>query len=664
MSYKQVVLRDNPISYWPFDGSSSIRTYATLLQEYEDYQGYLDNEANYGVDKGSLVIEDVSNSGNHGAFTLGEPIFDGILPVVTNASYEENTAGCKIIDTSEIKITNIADSYDMFYHGTEELEFSIEFWISFDTPPKSENDILTIQGTDGVIGKIYADNDKIFFTVFGVNKNTADSVQYIVSKQITSWESQLHVYATYSKRSINIYVNSSNGTSQKLSSNFIFSIEFADRDKIKYFIGPAAVDNHYVINHFAFYDYILPQGVIQYHIIWGTNDAQPESFSRETTSSYFDIVDNESMFAYKQNFAEPYAYRLGIIDNLVTDKTGITFLTNDAGTSQTGTWKFVIPSSAYSNLKGARISWDTGMASNVISNTDKHAMFEISLDNGSTWTAINNGEPIIKFLNSDSNIYPDIHFRITLFVADSSDEYLPRVDNIIVALYKDLSILSDDGGYVLQPRILGAVQNTFTTRKDKLNILSRSNNFGIKTGKLNSLVSVSTTNPSKAYQAVEFWYRCDEFTDQKTQVILDVEDSKEYIFLSSIDFNIYQYGLSKLYINGVEITESLEIQVGETYHIVAIFDSLKNNTLCLGGSKNENQYTNATYGYITMYPDAISSNDILNRYRSYLSSFAAIWTHQEGENTIAHIREYSGQSTDYNSGKPILTYTSPQNNLI
>jgi len=44
MSYKQAVLRDNPIAFWPLNGTSSLRTYATILLEYATYQDWLSAE--------------------------------------------------------------------------------------------------------------------------------------------------------------------------------------------------------------------------------------------------------------------------------------------------------------------------------------------------------------------------------------------------------------------------------------------------------------------------------------------------------------------------------------------------------------------------------------------------------------------------------------------
>ena len=63
MSYKHAVLKDDPISLWLLDGTSSLRTYGTILLEYATYQDYLNNESTYLQEVGSTTIEDSSAYG-------------------------------------------------------------------------------------------------------------------------------------------------------------------------------------------------------------------------------------------------------------------------------------------------------------------------------------------------------------------------------------------------------------------------------------------------------------------------------------------------------------------------------------------------------------------------------------------------------------------------
>ena len=81
MSYKQTVLRDDPVAYWPLTGTTNLRTYATILEEYQTYQEWLNAEGTYGFQPGSFYFEDVSVNKNHAAVSFGTqlPTFQDIV---------------------------------------------------------------------------------------------------------------------------------------------------------------------------------------------------------------------------------------------------------------------------------------------------------------------------------------------------------------------------------------------------------------------------------------------------------------------------------------------------------------------------------------------------------------------------------------------------------
>jgi hypothetical protein len=118
MSYQQAVLRDNPMGFWLLDGSSTLRTYATLLLEYATYQDYLDNESTYLQEIGSMYLKDSSAynnnlnatnnyNGNSAAYTLGAPNFQDVMTLITHANYDTQYNGCRINDNIGIDILNI-----------------------------------------------------------------------------------------------------------------------------------------------------------------------------------------------------------------------------------------------------------------------------------------------------------------------------------------------------------------------------------------------------------------------------------------------------------------------------------------------------------------------------------------------------------------------------
>lgn len=656
MSYKQAVLRDNPIAFWPLNGVSTERTYATILIEYLTYQDWLNAEPDYNGSV-TFTLEDISTNGNHGAFTIGSPNFVDILPLVTLSNYDTSSAGCKINSSSEIGISNISQLYNMFYNGTENLTFGMEFWISFDSNPATNNQVFFVEYGGIKVAEIVINNDKIYFTVNGKDKYTGADMEYTTFKQVQSWESQAHIFAYYDKGTIGVSVNSFEGGQITVPKNFQFDNDPVYGKQTFYKIGPSGTLNNFVINDLAFYDYVLTTNQIRSHMVWGTNDAKPLSYTQQTSGYSFDIQDFETMFAYKKLFVSPITYQEGTSSNLKSDGTGLT-LTTGTG-AETGTWTYTIPSSGFPKISGAKIAWDSATSDNSTLSPNNYVKVEFSTDNGSTWTQAKNGLPIVRF-SSDSSVYPVIIVRATLHTSNSSSSYLPRLDNLFIGIYKDLSIYSDSGAYLLSPRKGTNAFDTYTIKSNKFNILARSNNFGISLAAAdgsNSVAAIYPQDQAPPYQTIEFWYRYDSISSTRLQFIVDTLGTQASIYFSSGDSGVVQSGFSSVYINGLELSTVKSLTQGETYHFVCVYPQQIRNTVYLGGNGQLTQYSKGTYGYISIYPTALSQTDAQNRYLSYLTS--SVSTIGDTVNPIGSLSEYAGASTDYNGGSPILSYQSP-----
>ena len=655
MSYKQAVLRDNPTAFWPLNGVSTERTYATILLEYLTYQDWLNAESSYGAASATFTLEDISSNGNHGAFTIGSPNFIDILPLVTLSSYDTSRAGCKINSVSEIGISNISQLYNMFYNGTEHLSFGIEFWISFDKNPATDNQVFFVEYGANKIVKINVKNDEIAFTINGKDKFTGADLEYTTYKQVQSWESQSHIYAYYDKGTIGINVNSFGGTPVTVPTNFQFDNDPGYGKQIFYKIGPSGSLNSFVINDLAFYDYNLSVDQIRSHMVWGTNDSKPKLQSQSTSSYFFDIQDFENMFAYKKMFSNPLKYQEGAAINLISDNTGLTLQRTSTAASGTGTWTYSVPTSGLTNLSGMKVGWDSATSDDTVNSPDRYVKIEISLDNGTTWSQVQNELPIFKF-DSNASAYGLLLVRATIHTSDTSQSLLPRLDNMFIGVYNDLSIYSDSGAFLLAPR----TTDTYTIKTNKFNILSRSKNFGInlaETDGNNSIAAIYPQPQSPSYQSLEFWFRYDSISQTQTQFILDTVGGNGYVYFSAEDGGVVQNGFSSVYINGIELSAIRSLTLGETYHFVCVYPQVMKNTIYLGGSSDLTQYSQGTYGYLTIYTYPLTQIDAQNRYLAYLTSNVGVLN--QNDSSIGTIAEYAGSSTDYNGGSPILAYTSP-----
>ena len=312
MSYKLRVLNDSPLGFWQINTLNGLFYNSPGVNYNASNELYNSIEANYFDDL--TYNYNVANQNITSVISIND-----VLPVVTSSNNDGFIQGAKVLSTSQIDILNSNNKYKMFYQGTEDLPYSIEFWLSFDNNPPVDNNIITITSSSATAGKISVNNDKIYFTVYDSN-NTA----YTVSKQVTTWDSQNHILATYSKGHLNILVNSIADNSLTLPDNFLFLVSTADASNVKYSIGPASASSPFIMNSLAFYDYALSNNLIKSHMVWGTNDSSPQTYVKQTSGYFFDIKDNESMFSYKKDFKNVANYKQGFINNLITDSNGLT----------------------------------------------------------------------------------------------------------------------------------------------------------------------------------------------------------------------------------------------------------------------------------------------------------------------------------------------------
>jgi len=647
MSYKYRVLADAPVGYWRLN-KYVVSTYDDAELSYDE-PGYLYNQ----VLSNRLYDETVTM--NQGFVSHGSSaIFLDVLPLTTSGTNPVDFAGCKVTDTTCLKVRNRPNKYKMFYSGTENLSFAMEFWLSFDDAPSVQNDIITIKTLNETSAQVYAIGDKLYFTVDDRVKS------YTAYKQILRWDSQLHVMISYTSRKIQVTVNGISGDAVNLPSSFVFGLDNTSSMDVDYQIGPAPAGKHFIINDLAFYDYVLSDNLIRNHMVWASNDSKPQQYVKETSGYFFDIEDSELMFDFKKSFFTEVDYQEGISDNLVADKTGLTIARTSTAEVATGTWTYTIPTSTYTKVYGGKISWNSGSTDNSVDSPQEYVKVEISYDNGSTWKQVTNGYPAVQFDDDSTFVYPNIIVKVTIKSADTTDVYQPRIDNLVIGIYKDLSVFSDFGAFALAPREGSYIGDTYSIKTNQFNIMARSKNFGIKLDTVDGKNSVAVIKPqqqSSGYKTLQFWFRWDESTTDPIQHILDTVGDSYFIYINEDTGTVDQAGFAAVYVNGIDITsQNREITKGELYHFVCVYTDTLNNEIYLGGNEFLTGYCRATYGFIALYPNAFTQTEAQNRYLSYLTSNTQ--SVGLGLNSVGSVVEFSGGSTSFNEGQPFFTYTT------
>ena len=640
MSYKQSILRDDPISFWPLDGESTLRTYATLLLEYATYQDYLNNESSYLKELGSVTIQDVSNFGNHASFTLGSPNFQDVMTLVTHASYDTNLSGCKITENIGVDVLNL---YGAFQKGNEQQAFGIEFWALIPTVQNTQFNIMDLHAGANQRMQIYIQNDSIYFKIYFSNGTSVTT-----RKQVYSWDEPIHVFAVTKDRNINIYVNGI--TDETIT--FDKSLTYYSDQYTRFGVGPASAGKYFTVNDLAFYDRKLSVNEIKNHMFWAHRDSSPIMHSNQTDVSHFSFDKTTGQSIFSKQFNNQFAYNEGTLSNIVTDLTGITLPKTTSSTPAIGTWTYSFAISSYSNFAGIELSWDTG--SYNVSGSDNYITVSVSYDGGTTYYPVTNKRNFPYFLSSyTSALSGQGLIKVTLYSSDTSTGDQPRIDNLAIDLYSSITEISDSGLFQIYP----ASSTTYMIKKDDSNILSRSTNLGIRfsaqdPGSKPGYAIISPIN-NATYQSVEFWMRY----DGSGSAILDTSVSPTDLYIDQ--YNVLQNTVSgsTLYVNGVNRNSSpITLSNGEVYHVVLVYSTAQSNNILLNGSYDVSVYpSEASYGYITLYPTATNLSTVQSRYLSFIAVQTGVA--RDSVTSIGSIIEYSGTSSQINNGDAVIYHT-------
>jgi hypothetical protein len=651
MSYKQAVLRDNPLSFWPLDGNMSSRTYSFLTLTYPTYQAYLSAEANYAQEL-LTQIQDASNYGNHGAVTSGTLSFQDVAPLISHSTTDTNFNGCFINSSIGFSIANNYgpnfSAGGFFQKGYEQKTFAMEFWLLMPGALNLTCNIINLQAGANNRMQVYTNNDFIYFTVYFSNGSSVTT-----KKQIYSWDYPLHIFAIVKDKKISIYVNNLSDETVSIPTSYQF---YSDSSTV-FNVGPASTSAYFTINGLAFYDRVLSTNEIKNHMFWAHKDSNPVSYSNQTNVSHFSFDNNSGQLLFSKQFTTSNLFNQGILSNVITDKSGITLASTSAPSAVVGTWTYPFNFSSYPNFAGIQLTWDTASYTNMISNSvvaNKYATVSVSYDNGLTYYNVANGKTFPYFLsNYGSSFGGQCLIKVTMYSSDTSTGYQPRIDNLNISIYSDISEVSDSGLFQISP----ASSTTYMIKKDYSNILSRSKNLGIRFSAQDPGAkpgyAIISSKTSTSYQTVEFWMKYDGFGSAIMDT--DVAGTAD-LWISS---NVLQNSVSgsTLYVNGINRNSTpITLTNGEIYHVVLVYPTSKSTSILINGSYDGTKTpSEATYGYISIYPGTLTLSQVQSRYLSFVAVNTSVAF--DSVTSIGSVIEYSGTFSQINNGQPITFHT-------
>lgn len=348
MSYLYAVNRDNPLGYFPIDADY---TYYNLKNNYSTYGGTKGNDHTsgnlydsfagfkYGYMNTLRVVDATSYNNNPSilGISYSSPIVMG------------NKTSAKFVSSSSVEIKNI---YDVFVPSSNPHTWSTEFWASFDWMDGQSLDFTTydqfstnnfrsdIGFRDSIskYPKIYLLTIGYYTTVSGssyfynyasilYNQET-NSIEFYVPQQsggyakaycvVTDLSTPIHIYATYSNKTINVSVNGKTGISAYVGSglfqdtniqnnyqNLIFRVAGSYNDFSTTPPTNQSLDagQYFLVSNLTFYDYLLTARQLNNHIKWGMYDNKPVKSSTQYGTYMFGLEESPQNFQYGRVFS-------------------------------------------------------------------------------------------------------------------------------------------------------------------------------------------------------------------------------------------------------------------------------------------------------------------------------------------------------------------------
>jgi hypothetical protein len=556
-----------------------------------------------------------------------------------------------MFDSSEILIDNKLNTYKMFYRGTENKTFGIEFMVAFDDNAPDYINLFNIKSL-GLINilNLYKQGDTIYMSINGINSINSQAITYTTKKQINSLDNKIHVFALYSNKSISVYINGLSDETVNLVGKFVF--EELTAEDVYCIVGPASTGKSFTISDLAVYDKRLTSDEIRFHMSWANKDNSPVEYAKQINTYSFDMLENDRMFSVKKNFIVKSDYDAGAYSGLYVYNNGLTVTQTDSPTVVTGTWYYNQLISSYDNFVGIDISWDTASPEYEVSGSN-YVKVSASYDGGSTFYVVQNNRVVPNFLATALDLASsNLLIKVEIHSIDSSLAIQPRIDNFSIKIYKNLDFVADAGGFYITP-----LSGTYSVSNNKEGILLRSKNLGLsfvsQTASSNPGVAKIQSISNSAYRTVEFWFK----TNNTAGAVYDsnaANAGNPHLYLQGGQLYKNLPTGSKVYINGIDVTSSnYTIMTNQAYHCVITYSTDRTSPIYINGSNDGSKTpSNASYGYITLYPTEQTSSQISNRYLTYLTLM--VGTVNDGVTSFGSIVELGSATTSINGGLSVV----------
>jgi len=557
MSYKNVILSDYPIAYYPLDDFSSG---SPAL----DYSGCENDGLYTGTFTTSLIPLVVGNSA---------------AAKVTTTTYVEYTLDNDYTASSTTSQLATSTSYDN--------DFTLEAWVY----PKftTSNETVILADTAEDIGLFY---DKGNIT-FKINAETLSHTLYNIDKVH-------YIVATYSPTLMCIYIDGEIVSTKSLS-----SVAFTNTS-LSLASGPTLNANDYfLINSVGIYRYALSGSQIKNHYL-AASQISPIQIVDPDSGELFDIYDENISTQFIYSYPGNKSWEYFITDDLYYNDSEQSLSIKKSTGSKTVVLTDYISLPYAAVLDSSKIEWGGTEGITV----------EVSID-GTTYQACQNGQSIPQFTIASFNGNKQIYLKITMSTTDSS-KYLPKLSTLQIKFYNNqIAYASNSSSYISTLEGLAGVSvYDMTIGNNKYPILSRNARNGIRTI-ANSGFYINTASSIKT---LEFFYTPYALTVSGFISTASGGSYAASNYSWSGGGTISKTNIAAIYVNGVNKASQTSVsnvfKLGELHHVVIVFTAAVSGQIKF--SHSSSGAVPALFQSFGIYPAEFTATNALTHYNLYL----------------------------------------------
>ena len=588
MSYKSVVLSDNPLAYYPLDDltTGDVPDFNDLISQFATYQEVLDFYPSYANMSGTTAF-DYSGSNNHGNYT-GAPETN-ILPVIPGNSMATkitNLLGVNYIIDKDY--TGTSNAANFAKSDSSDADFSIECWVYPKITTSNVTPILADSSNN--IGLFYEDGNIVF-------KLDTQSL----SHTIVNPSRVLHIVGIYSGTSMLLYVDGQLVNSNVLK-NFLFT-----NDEVNLKSGPTLdAADYFLINSSAVYRYALGGNSVASHY-FEAQGVDPIEIVVPDTGEVFKAFDTTSpvefRYSYPGNKPWDYFTTSDLYHNQSEDSLSI--LKESIGSSKTITIDDYITLPVASDMDSSKIEWNSTSGVTIYTSID-----------GTTYVECENGGVIPQYSLDSFSTTNHLYIRMVLGTTDSN-KFIPKIYDLIIKFYSNQKVyFTNSSSYISTLEgVFGATSNQMSVGDSYSTILSRNNKNGIMLAEDSGFY----VNTSSSVSTLEFFYTPASIANSGL-VSTAVSGSYAASNYSWSSGTISSNNIEAIYVNGVDKTSETSVsnifKAGQLHHVLIVFtsavsDKIKINHSSVGSVK-------ALYQNISLYPAQFTPNQASNHYDMYV----------------------------------------------